>query len=378
MQNLLRFKTGCYLVSFLVGITGTVVKAQPLPQYSTQQRARQLDLQQNLTTLQTQNYQQALTQARRLARPIVQRRPDGTVEILRGISERGELLYDATYSATRAAQTTRTTSLYAGGSLGVSLSGSTLTNKLGIWDGGKVRTTHVEFRNGTSGSRVTQVDNPDTLDSHASHVAGIMIAGGVNPLVKGMAFATNLRAYDFNSDISEMSAAAANLLVSNHSYGTLAGWVFDDTRTTATKWEWWGDTTLSKTEDYKFGVYNSSARSWDQIAQNAPYYLMVKSAGNEHGATGPGDGQPYFFGNSRNTSTVTRSRQDGYDQITTSSTAKNILTVGAVGTLNRGYNQASDVSLGNFSSWGPTDDGRIKPDIVGVCSRPVQSTTVLT
>jgi hypothetical protein len=354
------------LTTLLIVITAASVTAQPLPQYSTQQRARQLALQTNLTTLQVQNYQQALSVANRLGRPISQRRPDGTVEILRGISERGELLYDATYSVTRAAQTTRTTALYAGGSLGVSLSGSTMTNKLGIWDGGKVRATHVEFRTGTSGSRVTQVDNPDTLDSHASHVAGIMIAGGVNPQVKGMAFEANLRAYDFVNDVSEMSAAAANLLVSNHSYGSLAGWVYDDTRTTATKWEWWGDTTLSKTEDYKFGVYNSTARAWDQIAQNAPYYLMVKSAGNDHGPTGPGDGQPHFLGNGRTTSTVTRSKQDGYDQVTTSSTAKNILTVGAISSLNLGYNQASDVSLGGFSSWGPTDDGRIKPDIVGV------------
>lgn len=366
MQNPLRFKAGWLRTTLLIAITAASVTAQPLPQYSTQQRARQLELQTTLATLQAQNYQQALSVANRLGRPISQRRPDGTVEVLQGISERGELLYDATYSVTRAAQTTRTTALYAGGSLGVSLSGSTLTNKLGIWDGGKVRATHVEFRNGTSGSRVTQVDNPDTLDAHASHVAGIMIAGGVNPQVRGMAFAANLRAYDFSNDVSEMSAAAGNLLVSNHSYGTLAGWVYDDTRTTATKWEWWGDTTLSKTEDYKFGVYNSTARSWDQIAQNAPYYLMVKSAGNDHGPTGPGDGQPHFLGNGRTTSTATRSRQDGYDQITTSSTAKNILTVGAISTLNLGYNQAADVNLGNFSSWGPTDDGRIKPDIVGV------------
>ena len=354
------------MVSLLTGATVAVLTAQPLPQYSLQQRAQQLDLQKKLTTVEAGNYQQALTEARRLRRPLEQRRANGTVLMLRGISERGELLYDATHSVTRAAQTTRTTSLYAGGSLGVSLSGNTLTDRLGIWDGGKVRDTHVEFRNGASGSRVTQIDNATTFDSHASHVAGILVAGGVNPQVKGMAFGTNLRAYDFRSDVSEMSAAAATLLVSNHSYGSQAGWIFNDDRTTATKWEWWGDTTVSKTDDYKFGVYNESARSWDQIAQNAPYYLIVKSAGNNHGSNGPGDGQPYFFSNTSNTSTVPRSKQDGYDQISTYGTAKNILSVGAIGTLDFGYNQAADVRLGGFSSWGPTDDGRIKPDIVGV------------
>src|SRR3989338_10350733 len=36
-------------------------------------------------------------------------------------------------------------------------------------------------------------------------------------------------------------------------------------------------------------------------------------------------------------------------------TAKNVITVGAVD---------DDATMSSFSSWGPTDDGRIKPDIV--------------
>ena len=365
MPKRLRFPIRWFLTGLLIGTTVATLTAQPLPQYSAQQRAQQLDLQKSLTTLHIQNYQQAVTEANRLKRPLIQRRSDGTTLILQGITERGELLYDATCSVVRAAQTTRTTSLYAGGSLGVALSGSTLTDKLAIWDGGKVRSTHVEFRNGT-GSRVRQIDTPDSLDSHATHVSGIMMAGGVNPQVKGMAFATNLRAYDFNNDVAEMTAAASNLLVSNHSYGAFAGWVLNGDRTTTTKWEWWGDTTISNTEDYKFGVYNSSSRAWDQIAQNAPYYLIVKSAGNNHGQNGPSVGQPYYLGSSKTISTLPRAKQDGYDQVSTSGTAKNILTVGAISALSYGYNQATDLSLADFSNWGPTDDGRIKPDIVGV------------
>jgi subtilisin family serine protease len=48
----------------------------------------------------------------------------------------------------------------------------------------------------------------------------------------------------------------------------------------------------------------------------------------------------------------------------TYSTAKNILTVGAAYPIPSGYSQPSDVTLAEFSSWGPTDDGRIKPDVV--------------
>ena len=29
------------------------------------------------------------------------------------------------------------------------------------------------------------------------------------------------------------------------------------------------------------------------------------------------------------------------------------------------YNRKEDVIMSSFSSWGPTDDGRIKPDVVG-------------
>ncbi|GAB4000584.1 hypothetical protein GCM10028807_54020 [Spirosoma daeguense] len=366
VQRLWKFLKGGWGTVFVLIATLSQTLSQPLPQYSVRQQTLQKVLQKSIEQTQAENYRQALAEAQRLKRPVLQQSPSGRVVVLRGISERGELLYDATDNTTRAAQTTRTSSLYAGGSLGVSLSGSTLTDKLGMWDGGKVRNTHIEFRNSNSGSRVSQIDGATTLSSHSTHVAGIMIAAGINAAVKGMAFGANLRAYDFSSDVSEMSSAGPNLLVSNHSYGSNAGWVYNDSRTTATKWEWWGDTTLSQTEDYKFGIYNRAAVSWDQIAVTSPYYLIVKSSGNSRGSNGPGAGQPYFFSTSNVTSTVTRANQDGYDLISTYGTAKNILTVGAISNLNFGYNQPADVAISDFSSWGPTDDGRIKPDIVGV------------
>ena len=54
----------------------------------------------------------------------------------------------------------------------------------------------------------------------------------------------------------------------------------------------------------------------------------------------------------------------GYDIIGSWGTAKNILTVGAVNDVN-GYTNPGGVRMSSFSGWGPTDDGRIKPDIVG-------------
>jgi len=55
----------------------------------------------------------------------------------------------------------------------------------------------------------------------------------------------------------------------------------------------------------------------------------------------------------------------GYDTITTVSSAKNVLAVGAVSdAVYGGQRNVSSASMTSFSAWGPTDDGRVKPDIV--------------
>lgn len=358
------------LVGLSLLLTGSAL-AQPLPQYSLQQKKQLQVLQQTLSQEQVANYQKALTAAVKQGRSVEEPAGEGLVRRLRGIDEQtGNLLYDMVYFNARAANTTKTNSLYAGGSLGVNLNGSSdaVRTRLGVWDGGKVYAAHPELVN-----RVIQQDNPTTTDResedvyHATHVSGTMIATGINSLARGMASGANLRAWDFSNDISEMTLAAADLLVSNHSYGSIAGWRFNSSRTTTNKWEWWGDTTLSATQDYKFGLYDDNARSWDRIANSSPYYLIVKSAGNDHAAGGPTAGQGYYLVNHNNrVSTTPRDAQNGYDQITTYGTAKNILSVGAISNITNGYLRSSDVSLASFSSWGPTDDGRIKPDILGV------------
>ncbi|MBO0938889.1 S8 family serine peptidase [Fibrella sp. HMF5335] len=347
------------------------VAAQPLTQYSADQRARLSTLQQLISQQQAANYTLAVDVANRQGRPLEEAAGKGLTRRLRGIDvATGNLLYDVVDYNARAAATTRTTSLYAGGSIGVSLNGSSdvVKNRLGVWDGGQVYAGHPEFS-----GRVTQKDVATRTDRenedvyHATHVSGTMMAAGLNPLVRGMSYGANLQAYDFSNDVAEMTGAAAGLLVSNHSYGSIAGWRFNSSRTTTNKWEWWGDTTLSATQDYKFGLYNEDAQSWDRVANNAPYYLIVKSAGNDHNAGGPSAGTPYYLVQHGNRlSTTPRDPQNGYDQITTYGTAKNILSVGAMSAISNGYNRPQDVNLADFSSWGPTDDGRIKPDIVGV------------
>jgi hypothetical protein len=289
----------------------------------------------------------------------------GEVIALQGVDDFGQPIYYITYNNSIAAATTNTNKLYAGGGLGLNLSGSTLGNgRAAIWDGGSILTTHVEFAT----NRIVKKDNASTSSTHATHVAGTMIAQGINTAAKGMAFALpQLFAFDFNSDVSEMSANAASLLISNHSYGTIAGWRFNDEVTPA-RWEFYGRP--GENEDYKFGYYNTEAANWDQICYNAPYYLPVKSAGNNRSENGPAVGEPYYRYNASNVMANAGNRpagiynNDSYDIISTYGTAKNILTVGAVSPLPLGPTSTASIQLSSFSSWGPTDDGRIKPDLV--------------
>ena|GEM_PF-145841 len=320
-----------------------------------------------------QRYRKALRLARRYRWVIEESGADGTYLALQGVTENNQPIYFITDNNTRAAATTRTNQLWTGGTLGLRLNGSNpvLSGKMGIWDGGRVFNTHQELV-----GRVTQRDEGSTTDpgtgvSHATHVAGTMMASGVVPIARGMAYGFNdLQAYNFSNDIAEMAAAASNLLISNHSYGEVAGWRLNPARSGNAQWEWNGDSNISDTEDYRFGFYSNDARRWDEICFNAPYYLPVKSAGNNRNQTGPAVGQPYWRRNrdgnferidARPTSI---SSNNGYDIISTYGIAKNILTVGAVSALPGGANQPSDIQLASFSSWGPSDDGRIKPDLV--------------
>lgn len=284
---------------------------------------------------------------------------------LNSFTKEGEPLYLTNFSTTNAGKNVRINSLYLGGDLGLNLDGSStlIKDKLGMWDGGNVNSNHQEMT-----GRVQNLDS-SPVSEHSSHVAGIMIASGINKDVRGMAFKANLKAWNFTNDISEITANAKNLdgspklLITNHSYGYQAGWAFDSN---VNKWRWYGNTTISKTKDYKFGQYDNSSASLDRLAFNAPYLLMVKSAGNNRDSNGPTNNETYYLGSGTDTSTVSRSPNNSYDIISTTGNAKNILTVGAVNMNYRFPFLISDIKMSDYSSWGPTDDGRIKPDLVGV------------
>jgi hypothetical protein len=258
---------------------------------------------------------------------------DGVFEEIYDISPVGEIKYYKTYND-GAATTARATALYSGGSLGLNLQGQGMVAY--VWDGGSARATHKEYPNG----KVISADGSPQLE-HAGHVMGTIVAQGIDARLRGIAFNASGVSYKWDDDLNEMATEAANgMLVSNHSYGP------------------------GENPRYLLGAYNSTARSFDNIASAAPYYLAVASAGNDRNDFFDDDLRPYL------------EEKGGYNLIKGMANAKNILTVGAVNQVSN-YSSAVNVTMTAFSSFGPTDDGRIKPDLV-TKGQNVRSTTVET
>ncbi|MBQ0738001.1 S8 family serine peptidase [Aquimarina celericrescens] len=243
-------------------------------------------------------------------------------------------VYRSTDNA-NSARATKTNTLHSGGSLGLNLEGQNMN--IGVWDGGYVLGSHVEFTNaGNSESRVSYPDafssNPPT-EFHGTHVAGTIGAQGVNPNAKGMAPQSNILSYTWDNDEAEVTAAAANsLLISNHSYGVPI----------------YNDNNELNVPVWYMGCYNTDAKDWDDISNSMPYYLAVFSAGN--------DGQQSYEGGFAS----------GYDKLNGNKNSKNNLVVAnANASVNPITGEITTFSINNSSSQGPSDDGRIKPDIAG-------------
>jgi len=150
--------------------------------------------------------------------------------------------------------------MYPGGSLGLNVTGFGMY--AGVWDAGKVRNTHQEFTN----SRVNLSDVASKLSDHSTHVTGTILAAGVSPTRKGLAYEAQAKTYDWTSDYNEMVIFGTNgYLVSNHSYG------YDTTNLPI----------------WNFGNYDQTTAQIDDIANTCPYYQVVIAAGNDRGSSIP-------------------------------------------------------------------------------------------
>lgn len=239
------------------------------------------------------------------------------------------------------------------------------------WDGGRIEATHSEF-----GDRITN-NEPESvaISGHATGVASIMAAAGVSPSAKGMAPDANVIGYDFFNNLTEISDESAtniDFMLSNHSYGFQAGWRYGEYEESLGEgWYWFGYPSMDENESVFHGIYSNMDNALDRIARNAPNHLMVKSAGNDRNS-GPANATTHAALNDDNDWEVYETFRPincgytGYDCLPYGATAKNILLVGSINEVGGDgrYNGPSSVTASSFSSFGPTDDGRIKPDVV--------------
>jgi hypothetical protein len=187
------------------------------------------------------------------------------------------------------------------------LSGAGIT--LAMWEEGRANKNHQEF-----GGRITNIATNEIFN-HANGVAAVMIGAGIKTNAQGIAPQAALHVYSYDDNFkTDLMAVAGNNLIrfSNHSYH------FPDVQ--------------------KGGLVTDISTNRDDIVYKAYYHLPVMSVSNE------GDGVTY--------------------QTMANGVAKNVLSVGAVAEITNGYAGTSSVVISNYSGWGPTEDGRIKPDVV--------------
>src|SRR5690554_6316053 len=272
------------------------------------------------------NYEKAVKIAEERGMPLSGDKEGNFFSLIGYDEEVGSLLYRTTYNNIAGASSLQTANAKVMHTAGVTGSGI----RVGVWDGGVGLPNHQAF----AGGRYTVRDDGNaswttaTGRRHAAHVAGTVAAGNFGDgTAMGFAYESQVYAYNWRNDVSEMSAAAGHtsmpILVSNHSYGI--------------------DYDLYNGGPGIFGRYDTNAHDFDELANNAQYYTIVTAAGNDRAKNyNPGRG--------------------GKDLLSWGAVAKNAVTVAAVNGLTN-YTGPNSVTMSSFSNWGPTDDFRIKPDI---------------
>jgi hypothetical protein len=244
---------------------------------------------------------------------------DGNAYLLHHIDTTGMPIYINTKDFNQQ-NNSKANSLYTGGSMGVNIIGTGMVT--GVWDGGQINANH-ELLAGKVTMQPGQTVNSSGGNNHMTAVSGIMVgkklASSPDPngtTATGIAYGATTQNYDWDNDIAEMTTFAGNgYLISNHSYGYA------------------NDNSIPV---WQFGAYDSTAKAWDALLKTTPNYLPFVAVGNEQQSNG-------------------NSSANGFDIITGSSASKNVMTVGAINL---------DNTMSSYSNWGPTDDGRVKPDIV--------------
>jgi|GEM_PF-3195116 len=256
---------------------------------------------------------------------------------------------------------------------------------IGVFEaGGRPNFAHPRLKTGTGAATLVSKTQDALLRDHACGVVGIIGANaGGGAATTGIARGSTLYLYSHTSAESNLESFFNNFFrdwvkndstlwhISNHSYGTdnRAGW-----DSTNGMWYWYGlYGTQGKygegSEDPQFGWYGPLAQAVDAFTSLATTQILVFSAGNFN-SDGPSPGTTTYRRKDINGNWQTvnspvnmpprNGGADSLDCLEGFKTAKNAIMVGSLN-----YNSGTKTwRRSSFSSAGPTDDGRIKPDVM--------------
>jgi hypothetical protein len=244
--------------------------------------------------------------------------------------------------------------------------------------------THPEFEgrltvhfqcNGSSDTSCFGLEN----EQHPTHVAGTMIAKGINPDAKGMAPQATLNEYrgadpqDLWLQQKDSTLLSLGAVGDNNSWGFTVGWSQEGTA----GWTWTED-------DELLGGYDDSLSAVIDHAAIDNQTLMMYASGNEARNTGPltapfphnhvdANGNPTkdiycYSANGSGTDCpvpqcsagatfcekTTHPVRSPYGSVGWLASEKNVIAVGATD---------FQPFIANFSSRGPAKDGRVKPEL---------------
>ncbi len=192
-----------------------------------------------------------------------------------------------------------------------------------VYDGGLIDSTHPDF-----GDRVTAMEDGAIAD-HPTHVGGTVGGNGGN--LRGMAPAANIVSGEYDACTPFCFYNSPNDVSDDY---TFARQNFDIELTTNSMG---ANVSPNGYPCAWFGDYELSSRVIDGLVAETDDRPLIQfwAAGNERGDPGCGN--------------------SSYRCMSIPASAKNIITVGAT---------TSTDAVASFSSFGPTDDGRLKPEVV--------------
>ena len=273
--------------------------------------------------------------------PRLEKDKDGNFIRPNRVTPSGKPLYYETYHGRSHRKAIKADVVGTGGRAGYNLTGTGV--HIGVWDGGHVFAAHDEFTGGPDyfdpslSIEISDANAAAIWSSHPTSVTSIMVAKGLFHKdtydITGIApRVAKIYSYDWDNDLFEIFEqlqlrANPDFILSNHSYG----YPLVDNNNEIIPNQYIGD-------------YSDWSALLDEFAYVYSNYLHVLAAGNDGRESYP------------------EQQATGLDQLTGSTTAKNVLTVGSFSMNDTGTNKG----VTDFSSAGPTNDFRIKPEVCGL------------